>query len=637
MRNLKTITLFLACYILALSLSYIVKAQNKDVHFDSDSAIIDSIFVIVNNSLINRDETLFSREELISLGIDINTLALNYETLNAILEGQSGYVEDYKVQLKDHKIILSENSREARYFIKYSCSFYVYPFNFTVDEVWESGLLKRIDGKWLIFHQHASVPITNDVWPAYLAKKKAITDPFYEYSSDELLEDYDLLTLALEQAHGRLYKFNPQEQYNKQKANIKKQLYKPMDGLEYYKMICPMIASIKCGHTGISPSPQILENLKGQYIYFPFRLKFINGKVFILKGVEDDLVKNGSELISINNRKVDDIVSEIFGMIVSDGEVITGKYKKLDEGFHRFYAEFIQQTEKFKIEYIPYNATKPEIITIKGVDYKKWNDTLNSNNKSNNLLEIKLLDNSNIAILTIRKFVSQEIDELHGSFKTFMDSAFNQINNHNVQNLIIDLRGNGGGNIAHELLPYLIDKPFKFWNKPATTPNTRYSFLEHTDKGLYFNEVHTKLWNKYKNEEGRYELLGSIEEYIEPNAFTYKGKLFVLIDGNSFSGTSNISAVLKDLNRATFFGEETGGCIYGANGGDYINLTLPNTQVKITIPIRSGVNNISANNNLNRGVIPDYEITNGISDILNGKDSEMEFVINYIKENKFDE
>lgn len=637
MKNLKTLTLLLTCYILTLSLPDIVKAQNKDVHFNSESAITDSILVILNNSLINRDKTLFSKEDLISLGIDINTLALNYETFNDILEGQSGYVEDYKVQLKDHKIILSEDTPEARYFIKYSCSFYVNPFNFSVDEVWESGLLKRIDGKWLIFQQHASVPIKNDVWPAYLAKKKLITDPCYEYSSDELLEDFDLFTLALEQAHGRLYKFNPQEYYNTQKANIKNQLSKQMDGLEFYKMICPVISSIKCGHTGIYPSPQIRNNLKVQKIYFPFKLKFINGKAFILKGGEANLVKNGSELISINNRTVDDIVSEIFGMIISDGDIITGKYKKLDERFHELYAELIEQPEVFKIEYIPDNKTKSKTLTIKGLDYEMWNNTFNSNNVSNKLLEIEFVDNSNIAILTIRKFVSQEIDALHGSFDQFMDSAFTQIQNKNIQNLIIDFRGNGGGNIGHKLYPYLIDKTLDLGDKITSTPSTRYSFLEHTDKGLYFNAVHTKLWGKYRNEDGRYDLLGNFNRYIEPNSLVFKGKVFILIDGNSFSGTSNVSAVLQDIKRATFFGEETGGCIYGANGGDYINLTLPNTQVKVTIPIRSGVNNISARSNLNRGVIPDYEITNSISDILNGKDSEMEFVINYIKKNKVDE
>jgi C-terminal processing protease CtpA/Prc len=103
-----------------------------------------------------------------------------------------------------------------------------------------------------------------------------------------------------------------------------------------------------------------------------------------------------------------------------------------------------------------------------------------------------------------------------------------------------------------------------------------------------------------------------------------------LTDGNTFSAASSFSAILDDLDRATFFGEETGGCIYGSNAYDYINLTLPNTQIKITIPIRNGLNNITEKNNMNRGVIPDFEIHNTIIDILNNKDSEMEFVFDHI-------
>jgi C-terminal processing protease CtpA/Prc len=103
-----------------------------------------------------------------------------------------------------------------------------------------------------------------------------------------------------------------------------------------------------------------------------------------------------------------------------------------------------------------------------------------------------------------------------------------------------------------------------------------------------------------------------------------------LTDGNTFSAASSFSAILDDLDRATFFGEETGGCIYGSNAYDYINLTLPNTQIKVTIPIRNGLNNITEKNNMNRGVIPDFEVHNSIFDILNNKDSEMEFVFDHI-------
>lgn len=99
----------------------------------------------------------------------------------------------------------------------------------------------------------------------------------------------------------------------------------------------------------------------------------------------------------------------------------------------------------------------------------------------------------------------------------------------------------------------------------------------------------------------------------------------ILTRKNNYTGITIFNPKLDDLNRAPFFGEETGGCIYGLNSDDYLNLTLPNTPIKVTIPIRIGINNISVNSNLNRGVIPDYKkVRNSNSDILEAKDTELE-------------
>jgi len=60
---------------------------------------------------------------------------------------------------------------------------------------------------------------------------------------------------------------------------------------------------------------------------------------------------------------------------------------------------------------------------------------------------------------------------------------------------------------------------------------------------------------------------------------------------------------------------------------DYLNFSLAHTQIKVVIPIRNYVMNVSALNNPIFGVIPAFEVTNSFQDILQGKDSEMNFVI----------
>lgn len=589
----------------------------------------DSLLLIIEKSIKNR-EAIYAKEGLISLGIDINSLALDHESFEAYSRAQSGYVEDYKVEIIDHRIILNDTFNEARYFVKYKTSFYVDPFRYHIDETWETGIMKKEDNHWVIYQQHASVPIKNEVWPAYLAKEKKQYIPNSQFSTDELLEDFDLLTLALEQAHGRLNRFFPFNEYKKEVDNIKRQLETPKTELEFYNLICPIFSSIKCGHTRISLSENTIKSLDNQKIFIPVQLKFINGKAFVLNSINEEKLEKGVEVLSINNRKMDEIISGIFAKIISDGGIVSAKYKKLDERFHEFYYYYIEQADKYTIQYTSNKKGHPETSTLDAITNIDWRNNFNIYyNQSDELLKLTIPDNSDIAVLTIRKFVSQEINSIYGSLTNFLDSAFLEIKNREIKHLIIDLRGNGGGDIAHELYAYVVDKPVKYCKK-INTPNTRYSFLEYTDKGVFFNAIHPDLWKKSRNSEGLYELPGSDNMLVYPNNLVFRDSIYILTDGNTFSAASSFSAILDDLDRATFFGEETGGCIYGSNAYDYINLTLPNTQIKVTIPIRNGLNNISEKNYLNRGVIPDFEIHNTIFDILNNKDSEMEFVFDHI-------
>lgn len=621
----------LICCLLTIFFTIILYAQGKQVNATSQTSE-DEILRVIKDVLINRDITHYAREGLISVGIDNNSLALNYNDFLAISDGQSEIIKDYKAILKENHILYSKDSVEARYFIKYSLSFFVNPFNFHIDEVWESGLLQHINGEWVILQQHASVPVTNDIWPVYLSKTNKNSDPQHIFNPDDLIKDFDIMTLALEQAHGRLYQLNPINKYRELIEKTKRKLENKMTELDFYNLICPIIASIKCGHTGISLSKMQRQYLKNQSRFIPFKLKFIDGKAFVVKSINDEL-EIGSEIISINNQPIADIVTNIFKNLCTDGGIITAKYKKLDKKFHEYYSLHIEQKNKFQIRYIPYNEKNERVITLDAISNHEWWDKLNiSTSSPKPLLDLSIDASSNTAILTISKFVSQEINKQYGSFKQFADSAFNEINLNHCKHLIIDIRENGGGDIAHELLAYLFDKPIKYV-KFIDTPNTRYSFLEYTDKGLFFNRIHPQLWRISRNNENRYILPGSNNKYVQPSNFVFKGKLYVLIDGNTFSGASNLAAVLKDKNRAIFFGEETGGCIFGSNSDDYIKLTLPNSGIIITIPLRNGVNNISTNIELNRGIIPEYEISNSIDDVLEQKDSILNFAINYINKN----
>jgi len=247
------------------------------IHFDNgfaqnitktDSALVksitDSVFSTIKKSVFSRSDELFY------IGIDKNSLAFNYEDVKANKDASSKYVEILSVQMNDKKIVLNENKNEALYYTNYNLTFKVNPFTFQVDNVRETGVLRLINNKWEIVQQHASVPVTNDIWPAYFAKEPPVSDPLYKFSVNELLEDFDLFSLALEEAHAGLYNYISAQKYKTLTDSIKNGLTHPMNDLEFYRLLCPIIEAIKCGHTRIVISNQTNDYLNKQNIFFPF-------------------------------------------------------------------------------------------------------------------------------------------------------------------------------------------------------------------------------------------------------------------------------------------------------------------------------------------------------------------------------
>ena len=91
----------------------------------------------------------------------------------------------------------------------------------------------------------------------------------------------------------------------------------------------------------------------------------------------------------------------------------------------------------------------------------------------NTNFSFRILDDLSTAVIRIRSFVKHENDDFSG----FLKSSFNQINSRNIQNLIVDVRGNDGGHPEYSInvLRYLMDKDFVYfktkvsdeeWNNP---------------------------------------------------------------------------------------------------------------------------------------------------------------------------
>jgi len=179
-------------------------------------------------------------------------------------------------------------------------------------------------------------------------------------SATELKKDVSKLRRALEKHHPGIYWYTSKDYFDQVWDSLDAKIQEPMTENEFFKLLLPIIAKVKCAHTLFYPSEKMLA--KGSR--FPLDINFVNGKGYIMPDSKNEFnITKGSELLTINGRNLNEIINVIFPNLQAQGGNIGWKYVILENDFHNYYYYLIEQTENFEIEYIDPD-TKEKLSSI---------------------------------------------------------------------------------------------------------------------------------------------------------------------------------------------------------------------------------------------------------------------------------
>jgi hypothetical protein len=409
------------------------------------------------------------------------------------------------------------------------------------------------------------------------------------FSVEDLRQDFNQLRRILENEHCCLYEYTGKKEFDALFDEKYKLIDRPMRYEEFFRIIAPLAAKVGCMHTALWMPGGFFK--LGTDNLFPLQVRLIENYLVVTGGYRDTLeVPVGSVILEINGRRPDAIMDELRKITSADAFNPYFIDSQVQERFPMFYASVFGFPEKYTVTYaLPGRKTRVK-ADLNPADLPSVRKVVFAN-FAHPPLTIEFMEDVKTAVMTVKTFSYYDRVDY---FKDFMDRSFRQIKDKGVENLVLDLRGNDGGD------------PF--------CAVILYSYLE-KESAPYFAEPY-----------GKYAELAKPVPLPE-NHFT--GNLFTLLDGRCGSTNGHFSALL-DYHRIGRFVGTPSGSTYKCNAGKNTEVGLDKTSIILTLG-RSTFAAAVKGMDKAKPIMPDHPVKETYRDFLQGKDVYLETAVELIK------
>ncbi|MBD5632714.1 MAG: hypothetical protein HDP34_05740 [Clostridia bacterium] len=233
--------------------------------------------------------------------------------------------------------------------------------------------------------------------------------------------------------------------------------------------------------------------------------------------------------------------------------------------------EFLGYNAPFTYEWTDGESVKTEMYTE--ADFVSWEEFLVIRNEyvtpsePKDFVFYKIDEQNSMAVLTLTEC------NYNQTYIDCVEAMFTEVKQKNIQNVAVDLRGNGGGSsqVGNEFVKYLpvenyYDGPFDW----------RFGFLNLHSDGKTTNYQYTNL--------------------------TFDGNVFILTDNGSFSAAKDFAMLIQDNHLGKIVGESPANSVSGY--GEVAYFYLPNTGLFVQISTKKWYR--IDQTNTEDYVIPDY-------------------------------
>jgi hypothetical protein len=449
-------------------------------------------------------------------------------------------------------------------------------------------------GLLLVFFTLAAPLHTSAQKPIRFAPADVRSDMAYAYET-------------LQKAHYNLYAHVSRKDYDAAYHKLLKSVGQDSLSMLQTTMLMQQLLAIgNVGHSEVdfAASSYIDYAMQGGTL-FPLELAFEDGKTYVRKSyTPDSTVRAGDQLLRLNGKPIRKMKAAIHPYLSAERPYF--KDAKLEFwSFPRYYWAVFgrQDAYKVKVKDAAGKTSKHTVpaVTVMAYEANRGGEIL-KNERSFRYME-------EVAYLHPGPFSSPEADG-EARFKAFVDSAFADINASQARYLIVDLRNNAGGHntFSDYLIAYFADQPFR-WYSDFTIRTSE--VLKKQTKKKYpdaIPDAYTQ--NILEFPDGETFAYEQTMQQPMPEAQRFQGKVYVLVNRQSYSMAAVSAALVQDYGFGEIVGEETGDTptLYAAQ----FTFQLPRTSVEVKVP-KGYIVRPNGDEKLS-GVIPDHHVRDHLLD-----------------------
>jgi len=401
---------------------------------------------------------------------------------------------------------------------------------------------------------------------------------------------------------------------------------------DFYLEIESVLTEIRCDHTKAELPGSLRQYRETHAVYLPFRWEVIEGRGFITAVNANSRLHVGDEVLAIDDQHLSYLLSEVAPYIPVDGYTEWAKRGGLSQSLEFMGGAVdhfgsllwpVRDTATLRLRNRAGEIREESVVRLNYSAYQSIGTSRDNVRNFKGAVTFERLG-ANAAYLRIDTFVNyrEPVDP-----DTLYRPIFESLHEEGRDQLILDLRKNGGGSIDAErrLLAYLISEPLKATTEMRVATLNLDGLREHLStwekRALNPNRLAFR-----KNRDDSYSLRSWFAEELRtlrPAKFSFGGEIVVLTSDENSSASTNLISILKTHGRVTTVGEKTGGSPDGPTAGIIFTLTLPESDIRTRIPGIRTYNN-SAGFDTGNGITPDQLVPRTVEAFLQGRDEALE-------------